>query len=138
MCLRSSLLASAGSARWLVRVKHPVASVPVGSRGRTLICSREQPLSAQRSPVRDGGAFKAVAVARVWLRPCSSLALRTRSAGPQVGSGAGSARAAGTGALRSPAVKWHGAPGLEAKASATLWANRSFERQPSADAQLKR
>jgi hypothetical protein len=132
MCLRSRSIASAGSARWLVRVKHPVASVPVGSWVRALIGSREQPLFAQHVSVPNGGAFKAVAVARIGRQLCRSLALRVRSAGPQFGSGAGG------GALRSPAVKLLGAPGLEAKASATLWANRSFERQPSADAQLQR
>ena len=124
MCLRSRSIASAGSARWLVRVGHPVASVLVGSCGRALICSREQPLCAQRSPARNGGAFKAVAVARVGRQLCRSLALRVRGAGPQFGSGAGG------GVLRSPAVKVHGAPGLAAKASATLWANPSFKRTP--------
>jgi hypothetical protein len=117
MCLRPRFAASAGSTRWLVRVKHPVASAPAGSRGRALIGSREQPLFAQRCPARNGGAFKAVAVARIGQQLCRSLALRVRSAGPQFGSGAGG------GALRSPAAKLHRAPGLPVEASATLWAN---------------
>jgi hypothetical protein len=124
MCLRSRFAASAGSARWLVRMRHPVASAPVGSVGRALIGSREQPLFAQRVSVRNGGAFKAVAVARIGRQLCRSLALRVRSAGPQSGSGAGG------GALRSPAVKLRGAPGLAVEASATLWANPSFKRTP--------
>jgi hypothetical protein len=107
-----------------------VASVLVGSFGRALIGSREQPLFAQHFSVRNGGAFKAVAVARVGQRLCRSLALRVRSAGLRAGSGAGFARAASGGALRSPAVKLRGAPGLAAKASATLWANPSFKRTP--------
>ena len=122
MCLRSRSIASAGSARWLVRVKHPVASAPAGSCGRALIGSREQPLSSQRVSVRKGGAFKAVAVARTWRRHGSSLALRRRSAGLQVVAGVK------VGALRNPAVKLQGAPGLAAKASATLWANHSVKR----------
>ena len=124
MCLRSRFIASAGSARWLVRVQHPVASAPVGSVGRALIVSREQPLSAQRSSVRSGSALKAVAVARTWLRLGTSLALRRRSAGLQVVAGIK------VGALRSPAVKLLGAPGLAVEASATLWANPSFKRTP--------
>jgi hypothetical protein len=124
MCLRSRSIASAGSARWLVRVHHPVASAPGGSVGRALSCSREQPLFAQRVSVRNVGAFQAVAVARTWRRHGSSLALRRRSAGLQVVAGIK------VGALRSPAVKLLGAPGLAAKASATLWANPSFKRTP--------
>jgi hypothetical protein len=101
-----------------------VASVLVGSVGRALVGSREQPLCAQRVSVRNGGAFKAVAVARTWRRHGSSLALRTRSAGPQVVAGGK------VGVLRSPAVKLHRAPGLAVEASATLWANQSFKRTP--------
>jgi hypothetical protein len=132
MCLRSRSIASAGTARWLVRVRHPVASAPVGSCGRALIGSREQPLFAQRVVVRNGGAFKAVAVARIGQQLCRSLALRVRSAGPRAGSGAG------CGALRSPAAKLHRAPGLAVEASATLWANQSVKRTPDGAAYLKR
>ena len=109
-----------------------MASVPVGSCVRALIGSREQPLFAQRVSVRNDGAFKAVAVACIGRRLCRSLALRVRSAGPQFGS------CAGGGALRSPAVKLHRAPGLAVEASATLWANQSVKRTPNGAAYLKR
>ena len=127
-CLRSSPAASGGSARYAVCMKHPVASVRVGSYGRALVCSREQSLPLADRPAWKVGAVNSVAVARVWRWLCGSLALRKRSAGLRFGAGTGFARAVAAGELRSPAVKRRGAPGLAAKASAALWANQSFKR----------
>jgi hypothetical protein len=111
MSVRS--IASAGSARigscWLVRSR--------------IICSRELPLSAQRSSVRNG-ALKAVAVAQTWLRrkPCTAHA--------QCRAGLSGVR------LAEPAVKLHHAP-VGGKASATLWAN-PVQRTPDGAAAQRR
>ena len=102
MCLRSPPSLRRCAAREIPRAVHRVAYVPV-VHSRALGCSRERSLVATFRSARSVGLAKEVAVARVWLLSCSSLALRSTAA-----PGRGRGRA-GTGFARAVASSRFGA-----------------------------